>query len=59
MTAYAGTHVAYRPHVPSPREAAARGVRGSLRQWRAAFRSAGSPRREDADFTTLLMLGRD
>jgi hypothetical protein len=34
-------------------------VRASLREFRSAFRAVGSPRQQDADFSALLLLGRD
>ena len=59
MTAFAGARATYRPYLPPVREGALDGVRGSLRQWRTAFRLAASPSSQDADFPALLMLGRD
>lgn len=59
MTAYAGPRPTYRPYLPPLGEGALDGVRGSLREWRMAFRVAGTPRRQEADFPALLMLGRD
>lgn len=51
--------MAYRPYLPPLGEDAFANVRSSLREFRAAFRVAGSPRQQDADFSALLLLGRD
>jgi hypothetical protein len=60
MSAYAGPRTTYRPYLPSMGGDALAGVRGSLREFRAAFRVATSaPARQDADTAVLLLLGRD
>lgn len=60
MTAFAvESTTTYRPYLPPLGEGALDGVRSSLREWRTAFRVAGSPRQQDADFSALLLLGRD
>lgn len=55
----AGPRTAYRPHMLPLGGNALAGVRGSLREWRTAFRVAGAPRHQDADYAALLLLGRD
>ncbi len=57
MTAYAGTRVTYRPYLPPLGEGALDGVRGSLREWRMAFRVARPSARQDVD--ALLLSARD
>jgi hypothetical protein len=60
MSAYAGPRTTYRPYLPSMGGDALAGVRGSLREFRAAFRVATSgPARQDTDHAVLLVLGRD
>lgn len=57
MTAYAGTRVTYRPYLPPLGRGALDGVRGSLREWRTAFRVARPSGRPDVD--ALLLSARD
>ena len=59
MTAYTTQRTTYRPYLPPLGGDTLAGVRGSLRGWRTAFRTAGSPRRQDVDFAALLLSGRD
>lgn len=60
MTAFAGTRTVYRPSLPPVGRGAFETVRGSLREFRSAFRALGSaPTRQHSDYDVLLMLGRD
>jgi hypothetical protein len=59
MTAYAAPRTTYRPYPPPMGADVVASVRASLRGYRAAFRAAGAPRQQDADFSALLLLGRD
>ena len=60
MTAFTGTHTTYHPYLPPMGGTALAGIRGSLREFRSAFRAVGSaPARQHSDYDVLLMLGRD
>ena len=59
MTAFATPRADYRPYLPPLGQSALEGVRGSLREWRSAFRVAGSSSRQDVDVAAALMFARD